>query len=138
MSISRIFGHFLDLFWTRVQLTSPSPNLDSSPRVRVSSPDALRESNVTEGKVDFTKVSVKSKVNQVATSASRLETRTRGLESKLGLGLVRWTRVQIKSKKCSKICEIDIQSWVKIGLIGAAASIILRYHCKSVLYFIQN
>ena len=100
---------------------------------------SIQNSNANEIVVfNFTKVSVKSKVNQVATSASRLETRTRGLESKLGLGLVGWTRVQIKSKKCSKICEIDIQSWVKIGLIGAAASIILRYHCKSVLYFIQN
>ena len=35
------FWTFLDLFWTRVQLTSPSPNLDSSPQVRASSLDAL-------------------------------------------------------------------------------------------------
>ena len=32
---------FLDSFWTRVQLTSPNPKLDSRVRVRVSSLDAL-------------------------------------------------------------------------------------------------
>ena len=39
----------------------------------------------------------------VKSSASRLETRTRGLESKFGLGLVSWTRVQNESKNLMKL-----------------------------------